>query len=117
MQACEWLTCDLRSSVVVVGELVEDAVEHFGERVDLGAGEVVEEVALYGLGPDGLEVPRGIAAAAARLLVPGGLFVMEHAETQGEAVRLMFAAVDAFESIATLADLTGRDRMTIARRR
>lgn len=75
------------------------------------------QVALYGLGPDGLEVPRGIAAAAARLLVPGGLFVMEHAETQGEAVRLMFAAADAFESIATLADLTGRDRMTIARRR
>ncbi|GAB4083757.1 peptide chain release factor N(5)-glutamine methyltransferase [Myceligenerans cantabricum] len=50
-------------------------------------------VALYGLGADGLEVPRGIAAAAARLLRPGGLFVMEHAEVQASEARAMVDAV------------------------
>ena len=86
-------------------------------------------VALYGLGPDGLEVPRGVTTAAARLLRPGGLYVMEHAEVQATAVRAMVAAATvqagdgrtgsgpAFEAVATLPDLTGRPRMVVARRR
>lgn len=74
-------------------------------------------VALYGLGADGLEIPRGITAAAARLLKPGGLFVMEHAEVQAQAVREMVAALEAFETPTTRADLTGRPRMVIVRRR
>lgn len=80
-------------------------------------------VALYGLGPDGLEVPRGITAAAARLLRPGGLYVMEHAEVQAEAARAMVAAAldadghPAFGEPETRADLTGRPRMVVARRR
>lgn len=104
-------------------------------------------VALYGLGADGLEVPRGIASAAARLLRPGGLFVMEHAESQADAARELVAAVvepgasrgtdpgrsdgargdvgrrhdttdvPAFERAETRADLTGRPRMVVARRR
>jgi release factor glutamine methyltransferase len=73
-------------------------------------------IALYGLGPDGLEVPRGIVAAAARLLRPGGLLVMEHADVQGPAARALVAATGAFEDARTLADLTGRDRMVVARR-
>jgi release factor glutamine methyltransferase len=71
-------------------------------------------VALYGLGPDGLEVPRGIAAAAARLLRPGGLFVMEHAEVQAQAARRTAAAAGLVDPV-TLRDLTGRDRMVVAR--
>ncbi|MEC7101607.1 MAG: methyltransferase, partial [Actinomycetota bacterium] len=39
-------------------------------------------VALYG-GADGLDVVRGIARTAAVLLRPGGLLVIEHADTQG----------------------------------
>lgn len=74
-------------------------------------------VALYGLGADGLEVPRGVTAAAARLLAPGGVYVMEHAEVQDAAVRAMVAATDAFEAARTLPDLTGRPRMVVARRR
>ncbi|WP_402466558.1 peptide chain release factor N(5)-glutamine methyltransferase [Isoptericola aurantiacus] len=72
-------------------------------------------VALYGLGPDGLEVPRGIAAAAARLLRPGGLLVMEHAEVQAAAARDLVRA-HGFEEAVTRPDLAGRPRMVVARR-
>ena len=72
-------------------------------------------VALYGLGEDGLEVPRGVAAAAARLLRPGGLFVMEHAEVQAAAAREMVLATGTFEGARTVGDLSGRDRMVVAR--
>ncbi|MFC6303943.1 peptide chain release factor N(5)-glutamine methyltransferase [Oerskovia jenensis] len=74
------------------------------------------QVALYGLGEDGLEVPRGVTRAAARLLAPGGLYVMEHAEVQAEAARDMVAAVGGFEDVRTASDLTGRPRMVVARR-
>lgn len=73
-------------------------------------------VALYGLGPDGLTVPAGVIVAAARLLAPGGLFVMEHAEVQAAAVRELVRSHGGFEQIATLPDMTGRDRMVVARR-
>lgn len=73
-------------------------------------------VALYGLGADGLEVPRGITRAASRLLAPGGLYVMEHAEVQDAGAREMVAATGDFEGIHTLPDLTGRPRMVVARR-
>lgn len=73
-------------------------------------------VALYGLGADGLEVPRGVTAAAARLLRPGGLYVMEHAETQAAAARAMVEATGAFEAAQTRTDLTGRPRMVVSRR-
>jgi release factor glutamine methyltransferase len=71
-------------------------------------------VALYGLGPDGLEVPRGIAAAARRLLRPGGLFVMEHAEVQAAGARAL-AADAGLVDVVTRQDLTGRPRMVLAR--
>ncbi|MDF2848034.1 MAG: prmC [Oerskovia sp.] len=74
------------------------------------------QVALYGLGEDGLEVPRGVTRAAARLLAPGGLYVMEHAEVQARSARDMVAAVGGFEDIRTADDLTGRPRMVVARR-
>lgn len=74
-------------------------------------------LALFGGGPDGLEVPRAVIAAAARLLRPGGLFVMEHADVQGAQVREVAEASGAFEQIETRQDLTGRDRMVVARRR
>jgi len=73
-------------------------------------------IALYGLGVDGLEVPRGIVAAAARLLRPGGLLVLEHAEVQDCAARDMVDRTRAFTPASTGHDLTGRARMVIARR-
>jgi release factor glutamine methyltransferase len=72
--------------------------------------------ALYGGGPDGLDVPRAVIAAAARLLRDGGLVVMEHADVQGAAVRVAVLASGAFDEVDTRPDLTGRDRMVVARR-
>jgi release factor glutamine methyltransferase len=73
--------------------------------------------ALFGGGDDGLDVPRAVVAAAVRLLRPGGLLIMEHADVQGEPTREIALRTGAFKSIETRADLTGRDRMLVARRR
>lgn len=74
------------------------------------------DLALYGGGADGLDVPRAVLAAAARLLVPGGLLVMEHAEVQAAAAREAAAATGAFTDVVTVPDLTGRPRTLVARR-
>jgi release factor glutamine methyltransferase len=73
-------------------------------------------VALFGLGPDGLEIPRGITAAAARLLRSGGVFIMEHGDEQGAAVRTILAATGEWSEIVTAADHTARDRFVVATR-
>jgi len=68
--------------------------------------------ALYG-GEDGLDVVRVLDRVAMRLLHPGGLLVIEHAEVQGEAVRELLAA-SGWRAAATHRDLTLRDRATTA---
>lgn len=72
--------------------------------------------ALFGGGADGLEVPRAVIAWAARLLRPGGVLVMEHADVQGAAARAAAAEIGGFDLIRTAPDLTGRDRFLVARR-
>lgn len=67
------------------------------------------DLALYGGGVDGLEVPRAVVLAARRLLRPGGVFVMEHAEVQAEAVREITAAAG-FIGVTSFEDLTSRPR-------
>ncbi len=74
------------------------------------------DLALYGGGADGLDLPRAVIAAAVRLLAPGGLLVMEHAEVQDAAARDAAAATGAFVDVRTEPDLTGRPRMLVARR-
>lgn len=74
------------------------------------------DLALYGGGPDGLDVPRGVLRTATRLLRPGGVVVMEHAEVQAAAVRALVGATGAFTDVHTRVDLTGRDRMVVATR-
>lgn len=74
------------------------------------------DLALYGGGPDGLDVPRGVLATATRLLRPGGVLVMEHAEVQAAALRALVGATGAYTDVHTRVDLTGRDRMVVATR-
>jgi len=70
-------------------------------------------LALYGGGPDGLEIPQGIVRAAVRLLKPGGMFVMEHGDNQAAAVATLVAN-GGFERVVSQLDLTGRDRFITA---
>lgn len=72
--------------------------------------------ALYGLGEDGLSVPRAIIDEAARLLRVGGVLVMEHGEHQGAALRAYVDSLEWWGEPETRQDLTGRDRMLVAPR-
>ncbi len=72
------------------------------------------DLALYGGGPDGLDVPRAVIAAARRLLRAGGLLVMEHAEVQDAAVRDLAIAAG-FSQVRTIPDLAGLPRAVVGR--
>ena len=104
--------------------------EHLAGRVDVvvsnppyvvadgttTAPEVVDHdpaLALWGGGDDGTHVPRLVIAAAALVLPTGGLLVIEHADTQGAALREACIAYG-FADATTRADYTGRDRFTLA---
>lgn len=71
-------------------------------------------MALYGGGADGLELPRAAALTAARLLVPGGYFVMEHAEVQAPWIAAFLEQMGRWTTVTTHQDLGGRDRATSA---
>jgi release factor glutamine methyltransferase len=71
------------------------------------------QVALYGLGPDGLQIPRLVIAAAQRLLKPHGVLVIEHADVQQPALERALAA-GPWHQIQGHVDLTGRPRYVTA---
>jgi release factor glutamine methyltransferase len=83
--------------------------------VDPEVAEHDPSAALYGGGEDGLVLPRAVVAAAAGLLRPGGLLVMEHADSQGAATRAI-AGPPLWLDARTAGDLAGRDRVLLARR-
>lgn len=85
-----------------------------GVPIDAEVRDYDPAAALYGGGQDGLQVPRSVVRAAARVLRPGGGFVMEHGADQGEEVRAIVADHGGFTAIETCTDLTGRDRMVLA---
>ncbi|MEC5178917.1 peptide chain release factor N(5)-glutamine methyltransferase [Arthrobacter sp. CG_A4] len=70
--------------------------------------------ALYGGGADGMELPTAAAASAARLLVPGGYFVMEHAEVQAGWIAAMLNRSGLWTEVGTHLDLNGKERATSA---
>ena len=77
-------------------------------------------MALWG-GIDGLDVIRGIEANAARLLKPGGVLVIEHADVQGETLPLLLMSSyhdnqRVWTDVMDQRDLTDRPRFTVARR-
>lgn len=74
-------------------------------------------MALYGGGADGMDMPTAAEATAARLLRPGGFFVMEHAEVQAASMAELFNSSGHWDKVRTHVDLSGRDRATSGLRR
>jgi len=72
------------------------------------------EVALYGGSLDGLRIPLEVAARAAALLRPGGFFVMEHADVQGDSLRAAIGTTGLWQDIQDHDDLNGRPRAVTA---
>lgn len=105
---------DLRGRVAVVVSnppyIPPDAVP-----VDVEVAEHDPHMALYGGGDDGLLVPKAVIEAAAVLLRPGGLLVMEHASVQSDALLAVLAQDGRWSEIAAHDDLTGRPRAVSAR--
>ena len=100
-------------------ELVaECAVDEARRLVMAGSAPSVidPDLALFS-GDDGLDLPRRLIDRAAQLLVPGGLFVMEHDDTQREAVTGCMAMTAQWDEIKDHDDLAGRPRFVTARRR
>ncbi len=72
--------------------------------------------ALWG-GADGLETVRALLRCARRLLRPGGVLGIEHADAQGASVPALLAAAGVFGEVRDHRDLSGRARYTTARLR
>ncbi|MDR2114557.1 MAG: HemK family protein methyltransferase [Bifidobacteriaceae bacterium] len=82
-----------------------------------GVGEYEPPAALWGGGETGLEAPLVFLAAAARLLRPGGVVVLEHDPSQATALRQAAVENGDFRDALTGPDLVGRDRYLRAVRR
>ena len=72
-------------------------------------------MAIYA-GTDGLVVLRAVVLAAARLLRPGGVLLLEHGHLQSEAVPALLRADGRFEDIESHVDLQGWPLYSSARR-
>lgn len=73
------------------------------------------DMALYGLGESGMQIPSAILARSATLLKPGGWVIVEHSPSQSELMRTA-AQRAGFTHPQTMPDLTGRDRYLVTRR-
>lgn len=73
------------------------------------------QLALFS-GEDGLETIRGLEGTARRLLRPGGIVVVEHADTQGGKVPWIFTEERGWADAADHPDLNNRPRFATARR-
>lgn len=72
------------------------------------------ELALWS-GQDGLDAIRVVERVAARLLRPGGVVGVEHADVQGESAPAVFAAAGRWRDVRDHPDLAGRARYLTAR--
>ncbi len=73
------------------------------------------EMSLFS-GEDGLDLIRGLERTAHRLLRPGGVVVIEHADTQGGQVPWIFTEERGWADAADHPDLNNRPRFATARR-
>lgn len=85
-----------------------------GQKLPRDVEAFEPHVALFG-GPTGLEIPHMFIEAAARLLKPQGVLVIEHGEDQAEEIAKLLD-VD-FSEVASHDDLVGRPRWSSAVRR
>lgn len=67
------------------------------------------QLALYGGGVDGLRLPVAVATRAMYLLRPGGFFMMEHDETQQDALMTVLGRLG-FERVRGIRDMNGKPR-------
>jgi len=72
------------------------------------------EIALFGGSADGLRIPIEVAARAAELLRPGGFFVMEHADVQGDSLPTALTSTGWWRDVRDHLDLNGRPRAVTA---
>ena len=107
---------DLVGTVLVV-TMNPPYVPDQAEVRDLEARNHDPARALYG-GPDGLDIVRGAVETAARLLLPGGLLLIEHSDEQGEGVEAGVPALlredPRWRDVVDHQDLTRRPRFTTA---
>ncbi|MEU0688999.1 peptide chain release factor N(5)-glutamine methyltransferase [Streptomyces uncialis] len=85
------------------------------EYVALEAREYDPQMALFS-GDDGLDTIRGLERTAHRLLRPGGIVVVEHADTQGGQVPWIFSEEAGWADAADHPDLNNRPRFATARK-
>ncbi|OKH96849.1 SAM-dependent methyltransferase [Streptomyces uncialis] len=85
------------------------------EYVALEAREYDPQMALFS-GDDGLDTIRGLERTAHRLLRPGGIVVVEHADTQGGQVPWIFSEEEGWADAADHPDLNNRPRFATARK-
>lgn len=84
------------------------------EPIDPEVRDHDPHLALYGGSEDGLAIPRLVAAHASGLLRPGGVLVMEHADSQGESLPAALRATGSWSHVEDRRDLTDRPRATVA---
>ena len=128
--ACKWLRQNIQKHDVEV-RVIESSVEtalidvkcdlvianppYIPAHVELPKNVIDFEPhsALIG-GATGIEVPTHFIDAARRILKSGGLFLIEHFETQGALIALILS--NGFNEIELHSDLTNRPRWTSARK-
>lgn len=84
------------------------------ESVDAEARDHDPDLALWS-GVDGLDAIRQVEATAARLLRPGGVVGVEHADVQGRSAPAVFATSGRWSDVRDNEDLSGRPRFLTAR--
>jgi release factor glutamine methyltransferase len=85
------------------------------ESVDPEVRDHDPAAALWAAG-DGLGVVRQVERTAARLLRPGGVVAVEHADAQADSAPAVFSATGAWREVRDHRDLAGRSRFVTANR-